>query len=549
MVTRAVTTLERTIAPGEVLRRGSAGPYRRLAFADGAPHVRRLELAPDAGPPRRRRSILRFLHLTDAQITDVQSPARVEFLDRHADRRAIAPLLPAYRPHEALQVHALEATLRRAGDLPPSPTTGEPVALAVSTGDAIDNQQWNELSWFLVLMDGGSVAADSGGPAFEGVGTREWDDPAYWHPDGSNDVYAARWGFPPYPGLLDEARRSFGVAGFPLQWLACFGNHEGLIQGTSLATPVVRAIATGDRKAVVPPPGFDLEGNVDRFVFEPEAFLAGPSRAVTADGGRRLITRREFVEAHLRAPGAPPGHGFTTENLDRETAYYVHDGFPGVRFVVLDTANPGGFYQGSIGSRQAAWLEERLAEVHGSHAGADGRPVVTGNDDRLVVICSHHGLETLTNDLAFADAGADEDLDLPRLLAPDVRAMLHRYPNVVLWLSGHTHEHRAYPRPDPNGGAGFWEVSTGAIADWPVQSRVVELVDNGDGTLSIFCTLVDHLAPPDPSGADGVLRLASIHRELAANDPHRGASSDAAGGAADRNVELVLPMPASLRTT
>ncbi len=118
--------------------------------------------------------------------------------------------------------------------------------------------------------------------------------------------------------------------------------------------------------------------------------------------------------------------------------------------------------------------------------------------------------------------------------------MLHRFPNVVVWLSGHTHEHSAIPRPDPDGRTGgFWELSTGAIADWPVQSRLVELVDDGNGTLSVVATVVDHLAPPDPTDAGGLWRLASIHRELAANDPHRGTDSAAAGERTDRNVELV----------
>jgi hypothetical protein len=98
-------------------------------------------------------------------------------------------------------------------------------------------------------------------------------------------------------------------------------------------------------------------------------------------------------------------------------------------------------------------------------------------------------------------------------------------------------------RPDPSGGSGFWELSTGAIADWPVQARAVELVDNGDGTLSNFGTLVDHAAPPDPADAIGLWRLASIYREVAANDPHRGWDSTAAGTATDRNVELLLPAP------
>lgn len=540
-MTRAVTTLERRLVSGTVLRTGTAGAYRRLTTAGGEPHLRRLDLVPDAGQAGERRSLLHFLHLTDAQIVDVQSPARFEFLDRHADRDALGPLLPAHRSQESLQLHALEAMIRTARSLPPSPITGAPVSLAVSTGDAIDNQQWNELLWFLGVMQGGSVAPDSGGPGFEGVQASSWEDPAYWRPDGPGDVYAGRWGFPSYPGLLAEGTKRFDAAGLRMPWLACLGNHEGLVQGTSLPTEAARAIAVGGRKAVAAPPSLDLERNVDRFVSEPEAFLAGPSRAVTPDPDRRLFSRRAFVQAHLEAGGPPRGHGFTPENLQHGTAYYVYDAVPGVRLVVLDTANPGGFYQGSVGARQVAWLEERLAEVHTGYLDAAGDVVRTGNADRHVVVFSHHGLETLTNDLALSDPFDPGPEDLPRVLGPALRQVLHRFPNVVLWVSGHTHEHHAISRPDPQARTGgFWEVSTGAIADWPVQSRLVELVDNGNGTVSVFATLVDHAAPPDPTDAEGLWRLASIHREVAANDPYSGMSSIAAGEPTDRNVELVV---------
>ena len=68
-----------------------------------------------------------------------------------------------------------------------------------------------------------------------------------------------------------------------------------------------------------------------------------------------------------------------------------------------------------------------------------------------------------------------------------------------------------------------------------------------DGTISIFCTMVDHQAPPDPAAASSqLLRLASLHRELTANDPQYGFTSKGPGTAQDRNVELLLPGPSWL---
>ncbi len=538
-------TTARTLRAGTILRRGTERAYRRLAFGPGEPHLRRLDLAPDQDgsdrPAGAGRSLLHLLHLTDLQLVDVQSPARIEFLDKVPDREGIRHLIPAHRAHETLAIHAFEAMVRTARALR---SAGDRLDLVVSTGDAIDNQQWNELQWFLSVMEGGRVTPDSGGPRYEGVQATEWRDPEYWHPDPMPDAYKVRWGFPDYPGLLEEAVRPFVSEGLGLPWLSCFGNHEGLVQGTAIPTVSVQELVGGDRKPVDLPPGFDPVANVDAFVPTPEAFLSGPSRRVTAEPDRRFLSRRDFVEAHLRIPGRPAGHGFTSENLDRGSAYYVHDGFPAVRVVVLDTTNPGGFYEGSVGAAQLSWLEHRLAEVHARFFDRDGSLVETGASDRLVVLFSHHGLETMTNPTSFPNPLEPEGADVPRALAGEVERLLHRFPNVVLWVNGHTHENRIRPRPDPDGKTpGFWDVTTCAVMDWPSQARLVRVEDNGDGTLSILCTMIDHDGPPDPSLAEGLWRLASTHRELAANHPHRGADSDVSGDRLDRNVELLLPLP------
>jgi hypothetical protein len=245
------------------------------------------------------------------------------------------------------------------------------------------------------------------------------------------------------------------------------------------------------------------------------------------------VTRREFVDAHFGDGGAPDGHGFTDANRADGTAYYVADDLPGVRLVTLDTTNPFGAHDGSLDRAQLRWLEARLAEVHSRHLDAEGREVDGGGEDRLVVLCSHHGADTLTNPV-----GAETE---DRVLAPEVLALLHRFGNVVLWLNGHVHRHAVRPHPGPAGG--FWEVTTAAVMDWPCQARLVEVLENPDGTLSVVCTVLDSAAPLRATGLDDVLDLAAWHRELAANDPTSVGGTAARGIATDRNVELVLPDP------
>jgi metallophosphoesterase (TIGR03767 family) len=536
------STLARTIVPGDVLRHGRDAPYRRLTYGAGEPHLLREDLGavPPTGTPR---PILRVAHLSDLQIADVQSPLRMEFLESVRSRAGVEPYLPAQRPHETLVIHAVQAMLERIARLPASPAPGAGLDLVVTTGDAIDNRQWNELRWFLALMDGGDVRPAPGGGALECV--QAWGGSAFWQPEGvEEEGYAGRWGFPSVPGLLLDAGRPFAADGLGVPWLACFGNHEALVQGMAVPTAEAGRLAVGERKSVAPRPAFDPAADVIEFIRNPARLLAGPARAVRPDPSRRFFTRREFIEAHLRSPGLPAGHGFTSENLERGTAYYAYDGIPGVRIVVLDTSNPGGEADGSIGSAQARWLEERLIECHATFLDDAGIPVPTGHADRPVMLASHHGLDTLANDLVEANPFDADALDLPRLNGPAIRTLLHRFPNVVAWLNGHTHEHRVVPRPDPaRRTTGFWEITTGSIMDWPVQGRLIELVDRGDGSLSVASTMLDHAAPLVPPDHREPGWLASLHRELASNDPFLGATTAARGEPGDRNVELVWPGP------
>jgi len=321
-------------------------------------------------------------------------------------------------------------------------------------------------------------------------------------------------------------------------WLACFGNHEALIQGVGVPTPELAAALVAERKPTSLPTGLDLDRALELFVTAPHVYLDGPSRPVTPDPDRRPISRRDFVQAHFRPDARPHGHGFTERNLRDGTAYYVHD-LPGIRLIGLDTTCLAGEADGGIDVDQLGWLERRLAEVHSAFRDRFGELVDTGEEDRLVVLFSHHGLDTLTN-----QRGASPD-DRRPAGAAELRSLLHRFPNVVLWLNGHTHTNGIRPRVDPQDPRrGFWEVTTCAVADWPCQSRILELSDRGDGVLSIAATMVDHDSPPSPGPMHGIAgRLASLHRELAGNVPWAGFDSELAGTPGDRNVELLQRAP------
>ena len=547
------TTVDRRLGAGAVVRSGTQSAYRQVTVVEGESHQVRADLAtavPGAGTgTTARRPLLVLAHITDLQLADVQSPTRFEFLNREFSDPRYAGIVPVQRPQEALTAHAVDATIRTVNGLPGGPVSGAPLQLVVTTGDAIDNAQWNETQSFLRLFEGGLVRPGSGGTSYEGVQSLGWDDEIFWKPDGVGpggpDVFRAWFGFPDHPGLLQRALASFAAQGLRVPWLACYGNHELLNQGVGVVTPALARALVGSAKPLRLQPGFDADLALETFTLRPEDFMAGDLVEVTADPDRRPVSRREFVEAHFGPDSRPYGHGFSDQNRLDGTAYYVHD-LPGVRLVALDTACLAGGADGCLDEDQARWLEERLTEVHAEVVAPDGTRSRTGNQDRLVVLFSHHGVDTLAG--APDHAGPDG----ARLLGgPAVLALVQRFPNVVLWLNGHTHTNTVRARRHPDDPArGFWEVTTSAVVDWPCQSRVVELLDDGDGWLTIACTMVDHDSPTgvsgpasDFSGAD----VAALHRELAGNVPWAGFDSDRSGRPTDRNVELRVPAPFPLR--
>jgi metallophosphoesterase (TIGR03767 family) len=545
------TTLSATIGRGEQTGNG----YRSLTAGPGEPFGVRRDLG--GAEPDRFQPLACFVQLSDLHVTDVQSPARAEFLDRLGDAdSAFAPLLGrigVYRPQETLTAQVVEAMTRAVGRVERGPLTRAQVQFAISTGDATDNCQSNELDTYVGLLNGGQlVSTDSGALGrFEGVGSTEHFDRRYWHPDGSPagegaDIPRAVYGFPAVPGLLETSLTPFTAVGLPLPWYAVYGNHDALFGGTLFPHDVLAAVACGPDKAIQLSADADPIALLANNELEPSpalwGLLSAPTRRVTPDAARRPVTGQEWIARHLSEPGNPLGHGLASAPAG--CCYYGFDvGI--IRFLVLDTVNRSGGWQGSIDDAQLDWLEGELIAGSAVFLDASGRRVRHHADNRIFVLVSHHPLETLLND--FSPDGAR------RNLAPAVQKLLARFGNVVCWVNGHTHANSIQPIRSPENGAtgGFWQVTTASHIDWPQQARVVEIaLDSTNGDLVIATTMIDHLGLVEPrhGALDEVQTLAGWSRELAANAWQGRIADEPAGrgGPLDRNAILVVPMPFGL---
>jgi metallophosphoesterase (TIGR03767 family) len=522
------STLAQTILQGT---RGSKS-YRVLTAGPGEPYIPRLDVlrrSPNAARSSSRRSLLYLGHLSDLHVIDAQSPGRIEPMIEQ-DHAAWGS---AFHPQDPLTVHVTAAMVKSFADLRFSPLTGAPMDVAIVTGDSADMHSHLELRWYIDILDGIGVRPTSGsGSTFEGV--QAWSEAEWaYRPGDPTGGSFGDYGFPRLPDLLQQATaETVQSVGMPVPWYAVYGNHDTLLLGTFGLNSQLRALATGGRKAYTLEAtassalnGYAATGSVlGRAIDALGVQLGGRSgfRDVPADQARYLFEQHTFMAEHFRTaptPG-PIGHGFTQRNLDTGETWWKADWSPRVRAFGLDTCNQVAGPDGAVPDDQFRWLADELE--------------IAQAEKRLVVVLSHHNSLTLENRATRPGHdqklhGADEFVDL-----------LLKYPVVVGWLNGHTHLNQILAHTNATGG--FWEITTASCIDFPQQQQVVEIVDNRDGTLSLFTTVLDHASPVTPGSSGGYLDLASQSRELAAND-WAETPLIRRGSPLDRNTELLLPAP------
>ncbi len=516
------------------------GQYRTLAASPGETYIPRYDLlgrAADSARATRRRSLVYLGHMSDIHIIDSQSPARLEPLQQ------LSPTLwqGACRPQDALTVHVQAQMVEAMAAARYSPLTGEPMAAMFNTGDSADMHSDNELRWYIDIMDGRTVTPNSGEPGrYEGP--QAWAEADYaYHPDDPSGDRFGPYGFPAIPGMLTAAvSQPVESPGMPVPWYAVYGNHDALYYGTVPIDAGLRALALGERKPVTPEalgPNYlagwaqdssvlgRLQHSLSTQFGQQFGWQAG-WQTVTPDPGRELYQQQQFMAAHLATaenPG-PIGHGFTQQNLDTGQTYWSADVGANLRLFGLDTCNQVMGADGAVPQEQFDWLKRELGS--------------TQDAGKLAIVISHHNSKTLENGAvaAFAPEGGLVHTE------EFVQGLLE-HPNVIAWCNGHTHINTITAHPRSDGDGGFWEITTASCIDFPQQQQVLEIVDNTDGTISIFTTVLDHASAASWREGDLSQRgLASLSRELAGNDWVADPLLRL-GSPLDRNCELLLPAP------
>ncbi|MGH2692353.1 MAG: hypothetical protein ACRDHM_07585 [Actinomycetota bacterium] len=562
-----------------------------LECGPGQPIVVRQDLAP-ARPGREatRSPLATFFTLSDFQYADEESPLRGEWADKCEEH----PTESAFRPHETMVGQLMEAHVRGANRIAASggPVLGAPFDLTLALGDLADNQQYNETRFFIDLLDGGKVLNPDSGqdPVLGGEG---YDGVQGVDPVGApsnplkSPVNGAR--------IVELANEPFWAAGLRradgsrIPWYSVLGNHDMKVQGTisddnAAWRSFVREYVRGHVKVMDLDPDRQQQACAGGFTSQQfwtelltacgtsPATCGGNTRIVPADPDRRLLDKAEWIEEHFKTTGLPIGHGFASEfrrcPTDPYPAYaprgcYTFD--QGIfRFIILDTTAAEGLEDGNIDEAQFNWLEGELKAASRSYFDAQGHPVPnpTGSN-RLVVVATHHTIERTDN--TGPRTGQEPGSKGQIFDGEDLSELLVRFPNVILQVSGHSHENKIWAHKNADLGTGYWEVNTASVADHPSQSRTIEIADNGDGTLSIFAVTFDAAVPPNPRDIDWVAHdhthetehgedqdinedwLASAGREIQYHDPQQ--HYEKLGTPEDRNVELLIGRPFKVSTT
>ena len=375
--------------------------------------------------------------------------------------------------------HVLDAAIQTVNAL----HKHNPIDFGISLGDTCNSTQYNELRWYIDVLDGKVITPSSG--AHAGAGTIDYQKPYRaagldksipWYQAMGNHDHFWLGSIPPDAGGLRKSCISDEVIA-----LANVLINADNIYSTS--DPTQPKFYMGVIDGSTPTGEIIKYGPVGNFSSPPK---------VVSDKDRRSLSRTKWIEQFFNTSTNPVGHGLNLVPSDEEEGFACYSFLPKsnvpLKVIVLDNTqreddgSTSIHGHGFLDPARWNWLKKELA---------DGEAA-----DQLMVIAAHIpiGVQNAHTWMEWFDNSANplsmqNAVDYAGLIAE-----LHSHPNLLMWIAGHRHVNvvKAFVTDDASKPErGFWQVETSSLRDFPQQLRTFEIYLNSDYTVSIVTTNVD----------------------------------------------------------
>lgn len=472
--------------------------YGTWSFGSPLPMVQRTDIMP-AGysnpTPTRITRFMNFFSFSDVHITDKEAPNQMAYLQQENVKYG-ATVTGVYAPIMPYTTHVLDAAVQTVNVL----HAKNSFDFGIFLGDACNSTQYNELRWYIDVIDGKVITPSSG--AHLGADTIDYQRP-----------YKAAGLNPSIP------------------WYQVLGNHDHFFTGSFPVDERIRTSylsgkvwAIGDALTPDVPTwastGYPVLFNVDNLLNNPAYYggtLDGTSQyapvvdagpmvqftnppVVAADPHRRSLSRSEWAQEFFTTSTYPVGHGLNLVDPAQGAGFACYSFLPKssipLKVIVLDdtqseTDGSKDIHgHGYLDANRWAWLQAELAAGQAAN--------------QLMIIAAHVpiGVTAIGSEMEWWMG--EPDTTPQDQNAVDLAGLVQKLwntPNLLMWMAGHRHVNTVKAFPSPNKAAtpeqSFWQVETSSLRDWPQQFRTFEIFLNSDYTVSIVTTNVD------PSVAEG----------------------------------------------